>query len=190
MKKLLLLAVTLATVMTTQAQDVRWGIKAGTNMSNVLGDGIDGTKNKFNFVGGAFIENRFTDAFSLSVEALYSIQGALLKSESGEKKRLNTSYINVPLLANFYLTDGLALKTGIQAGIPLVSQVKTGSVAVSTENLCPGKSLFDLSIPVGISYQMNSGFLIDFRYNIGLTKMFKDMNTYNSAFQLTVGWSF
>jgi opacity protein-like surface antigen len=53
----------------------------------------------------------------------------------------------------------------------------------------------DLSIPVGISYEFRSHFVIDARYNIGLTKVNKEsvsgVKDYkNNVVSLTVGYKF
>ena len=51
---------------------------------------------------------------------------------------------------------------------------------------------FDVSIPVGVSYQFKVPIVIDARYNIGLTNVNKesDVNCKNQVFQLTVGYKF
>ena len=46
---------------------------------------------------------------------------------------------------------------------------------------------FDLSIPLGLSYEF-SDFVIDARYNLGLTKIAEDMDGKNSVIMLTVGY--
>lgn len=128
-----------------------------------------------------------SDLFALSAEVLYSGQGCATEVEGSSKKAfLNVSYINIPVLANFYLTEGLAIKAGIQPGIPLSTKVKFDGESVDSED----NAQFDLSIPVGISYDLKCGFLVDLRYNIGVTKMHKDVKAQNSVFQLTVGWRF
>jgi len=52
---------------------------------------------------------------------------------------------------------------------------------------------FDFSIPVGISYEFFN-FVIDARYNFGVTKLFDldkvNLDTKNLAFQLTLGYKF
>lgn len=52
---------------------------------------------------------------------------------------------------------------------------------------------FDLSIPMGLSYEFRN-IVLDARYNFGLTKMFDmdkvDLNSKNLAFQLTLGYKF
>ena len=54
---------------------------------------------------------------------------------------------------------------------------------------------FDLSIPVGISYEFNSHFVIDARYNIGITKVNKESepdvkDSRNGVVAITLGYKF
>ena len=46
---------------------------------------------------------------------------------------------------------------------------------------------FNLSIPVGLSYEYKS-FVLDVRYNIGVTKIVKDEKGNNSTFAITLGY--
>ena len=68
---------------------------------------------------------------------------------------------------------------------------------VDMKDVC---NTIDFSIPVGVSYEI-SDFVIDFRYNIGITSVSKnkeikadvieiesDRKTRNSVFMLTVGY--
>ena len=50
---------------------------------------------------------------------------------------------------------------------------------------------FDLSIPVGLSYEYED-FVLDARYNIGTSKLIKSDpdSSKNSVFQLTIGYKF
>ena len=48
---------------------------------------------------------------------------------------------------------------------------------------------FELSIPVGLSYEI-SDFVIDARYNFGVTKVADGDDCKNSVFQFTVGYKF
>jgi hypothetical protein len=49
---------------------------------------------------------------------------------------------------------------------------------------------FNLSIPVGLSYEYQS-FVLDARYNIGVTKLVKDADQgRNSTFSITIGYKF
>ena len=110
------------------------------------------------------------------------MQGYKIK---GVDDAYNLDYINVPVLANVYVAPGLALKAGPQIGF--MTRAKCGDFDF--------KDIYktvDFSIPVGASYEI-SDFVIDFRYNIGVTNIFKndgddDGSVRNSVVMLTVGY--
>lgn len=101
-------------------------------------------------------------------------------------------YINVPILANVYVTKGLAVKLGVQPGFKVNAKYDTKAtalgLAVKTSSEPDVKSV-DFSIPVGISYEY-ANFQLDARYNWGLTKIYKHGDDKNSVFQITLGYKF
>ena len=119
-------------------------------------------------------------------------------------------YINIPILAQFYPVKGLALKAGIQPGFCVTKKVKidgTASVGPGltepfTEDVKLGDAVkdfafaipvgvkdFAFAIPVGVSYEYES-FVVDARYNIGVTKALKDADSRHSVFSITLGYKF
>ena len=116
--------------------------------------------------------------------------------------KIELGYVNVPILLNAYLFKGFALKAGVQLGFMTNASEKVtveGSAGNVTEkyeldqDVMDNMEKFDVSIPVGISYQFNVPIVIDARYNIGLTNAIKDNGdeSYkNMSFQLTVGYKF
>ena len=135
---------------------------------------------KVGLAAGAELEYQMNETFALSVGALYSMQGS--KAEAG---KVNLDYINIPILANAYIAKGLAVKVGVQPAFKVSSKIKAGGVEVDVNDI---KS-FDLSIPVGLSYEI-SDFVIDARYNWGVTKLMDGYDSKNSVFQFTVGYKF
>ena len=104
-----------------------------------------------------------------------------------------TDYVNIPIMANIYLVQGLALKLGIQPAFNV-----NASYTASTQGIDVSASLsdfgvkvksFDFAIPVGLSYEFNN-IVIDGRYNIGVTKMVENDDSKNSVFQFTLGYKF
>lgn len=125
----------------------------------------------------------------MSAGVLYSMQGAKASEESVDYT-LKLDYLNVPILANFYVSKGLALKLGVQPGFKLSSKVKGEASGVTAElEVEDGVKSVDLSIPVGISYQYQN-LVFDARYNWGVTKIIDDADSKNSVFQITVGYKF
>ena len=95
--------------------------------------------------------------------------------------------------ANFYVAKGFALKAGIQPAFNVSSKVKADGVSLDWNKFFKDTDgeikTFDFSIPVGASYQI-SDFVIDARYNFGLTKLTSLSDSKNSVFQITLGYKF
>lgn len=81
------------------------------------------------------------------------------------------------------------MKLGLQPGFKVND--KTSVEAGQEGNIdAPSKAkAFDLSVPVGVSYEYNN-FQLDARYNWGLTKVYEGSKTKNSVFQITLGYKF
>lgn len=148
----------------------------------------DDTKARVGLVVGPEFEYFVTDKFSLAGGVLYSQQGAEIKDLD---VTWEIDYLNIPVTANFYVLKGLALKAGIQPGVNL--SVKLSSDKKNVDADTDGVKGFDLSIPVGLSYEFHR-FVLDARYNIGITKIFDEdkvkLDSKNLTFQLTLGYKF
>ena len=162
MKKVLLSIAALFTVATyASAQETGFGFgpKVGINLSNqTLLDG----DYKTGLTAGVFADYRFSNLFALSADVLYSRQGT-----KGEGVKVKTDNLNIPILANFYLVKGLAVKAGIQPGFLLKAKNNDVDVKAAYKKA-------DVAVPVGVSYLFNCGLILDARYNIGLTSLAKD----------------
>ena len=189
MKKLILMAVAalMATTSIKAQNPGEFYLKpmVGGTLSTLSGKYVNDAKMKFGFVGGFELGHDFSDVFGLSLGALYTMEGA--KGKDNAKVKLE--YINVPLLANVYLTKGLAIKAGPQIGF--MTKAKGDDDINKDINLKPFCNKVDFSIPVGLSYEF-SDFIIDARYNIGLSKVIKKDYTTgsvrNGVIMLTVGY--
>ena len=194
MKKLLLMAAVMLSSVGAFAQHAVGSFtlqpKVGINITNTTNYG-DYAKARVDFAGGLEGEYQVSDIFSLSAGLMYSRQGykgktyttnVLGQTVSVKGKDWKPSYLNVPVLANVYVVPGLAVKLGVQPGFMID---KDDAEDVNT---------FDLSIPVGLSYEYNN-FVLDGRYNWGVTKINKNSvkgfdDTRNSVFQITLGYKF
>lgn len=191
MKKLFLAVVAMMVSAATFAQNEVGQLtiqpKVGVNIANIT-DAV-GADPRIGLAAGAEFEYGLTDNIGLSAGVLYSMQGAKASEESVDYT-LKLDYLNVPILANFYVSKGLALKLGVQPGFKLSSKVKGEASGVTAElEVEDGVKSVDLSIPVGISYQYQN-LVFDARYNWGVTKIIDDADSKNSVFQITVGYKF
>ena len=119
MKKLLFFALGLVGICTAASAQTGfgWGVKGGLNITGMTNS--EEGQSKTGFVVGAFADYRFTQKFALSVDALYSRQGVSFGKTGDVRSKTRLNYLNVPILANYYIFDGLAVKAGIQPGFLL-----------------------------------------------------------------------
>lgn len=190
------------------------------------------------FIIGAEFEHQISKRFSLAAGLYYSKQGCGWENHEENHNnfkdfkfnykiefvdaKIDLGYINLPLVANVYLFKGFAIKTGVQIGFLTDTKVKF-NVNLSSKDQNYYESInynssiknqcekFDISIPVGLSYQVPTiPIYIDSRVNFGLKKVNKDKTLMiegiggetgsaiinldkdlkNLVFQLTVGYKF
>ena len=154
---------------------------------------------------GAEFEYQVAQPFSLAAGLNFAMQGCQwenYKDGNHELKdpKLEFTYLNLPVVANVYIFKGFAIKAGVQVGFLMSAKLKYDLKGDKT-NVNFDSSIkdqcqkVDVSIPMGISYQVPTiPIYIDARYNLGLTKIFKDdlsdKSSKNQVFQLTVGYKF
>ncbi len=190
MKKIIFSLIALVSVGAASAQ-WSYGPKVGMNIASLSGEG---TSSKVGLLIGGFAEYQFSK-FSVSGELLYSQQGAKFEDFTDgpvtyKNQKENLGYLNVPILANYYITEGLAVKAGIQPGFLLGAKHKWDGGDADTKDDFKG---MDFSIPVGLSYSFDMGLIIDARYNIGVSDIVKDNDgdaVHNNVFAISVGWRF
>jgi hypothetical protein len=195
MKKLMMIAALMVATLSANAQQMFIKPMVGGTLSTLTGD-TDGAKMKIGLVGGAEFGYNINDMFAVTAGALVSMQGAKSDDTPLIKDASTTlTYLNIPVLANVYVAPGLAIKAGLQPGF-LLSQKAKGDMLIGNNSWeefektgTDGMKKFDLSIPLGLSYEI-SDFVIDARYNLGLTNINdgNDEKVKNGVIMLTVGY--
>lgn len=165
---------------------------------------------------------QLTSLIGLSAGVGYSFQGTKyedfeLDDAVSEDKpstkicdtKLDLRYITFPITASVYVADGLALKAGIQPAVCVGKDIKSKIVLAESgmdyESEYERISGFDLSVPVGLSYEYEN-VILEARYNIGLTDTYKKSDSdmasgakptadggrkhKNSVIMFTVGYKF
>jgi len=217
MKNLLLSAAAAALVAVAAApaacaQSVRFGLKAGGNLSNLSGDlaNQDQYQNRFGFHGGAMLNVGLVgdDLLALQLEGLYSQKGfkyadqqvTVLGSTYRNTGSVRYDYIDVPLLLRVK-TSGVFFEAGPQYSYLLnISTDRTRTVngnatsaSTATADLGHVKRN-ELGYAAGLGFQADNGFLLGLRYNGAFTDFAKDgysdnefRNARHSTFQAYIG---
>ena len=234
MKRLLTLAALVAIAMSASAQfekgsfsiQPKIGIGSAfiTNMPDLRQDisdvgvpGVTGvidlTRSVFPaFTAGAEVEYQVADKVGLTAGLTYSLEGGSWKSVHRgplfiESPSYALGYLNLPIVANFYVVEGLALKAGVQFGFLTNANLRmkveyndptnpANQISKRVkESIIDDARRFRCCIPVGLSYEFEDPhFVLDLRYHIDLTRINKDAeetgNLRNSTVLLTLGYKF
>ena len=206
MKKLLTLMALMAVALSAQAQyeegDITIQPKVGMTISNIT----DGDKSKINLTYGVEFERFFTDQFSASLGVMFTNQGCKYDIYSADGAgnvsddlKLDIYYGTLPIMANYYVLPGFALKAGIQPAFRVKARIEQNGNKIDLDNAIDAMydgndnklNTFDLSIPVGLSYEY-AHITVDARYNFGVTKLISnaDKGIYNKVFIMTLGYKF
>ena len=173
--------------------------KVGINLANYRGDDFidkgESSDLRAGLAVGAELEYQFTHWLSASLAAMYSMQGAKVHVGATypvyiDKVTFKTDYINFPVMANFYVTKNLALKLGLQPGFMIRDKYDipgNEKLSGSFSRVDIQTNDFDLSIPMGFGLCFGRA-VLDCRYNLGLTHVFKERDIENSVFQFTFGY--
>ncbi|WP_426483999.1 porin family protein [Flavobacterium sp. 2] len=207
MKKLILSAVAVMAFGFANAQDVKFGLKGGFNLSNISGDteGLN-FKSKAGFNVGGFAEIKLSDEFAIQPEILYSTQGAKVKNQEVELPsgtyttdvNFNLSYINIPVMFKYYVAEQFNIQAGPQIGFLTSAKMKAKVDGFNGSSETDAKEFFeslDFGLNLGAGYDFTDHFSADIRYNLGLANIAKtqdgdDSKLHNGVFSLSVGYKF
>ena len=199
MKKLMIMAAFMVAAVTANAQGEVGSLtiqpKIGMNLANVVNaKNIGDSKLLVGMAGGVEAEYVVADKFSVALGALYSKQGCAFKIPDGvpvDYVHMSLDYLNIPIVANYYIIPGLAIKAGIQPSFLMGANLKTkGSGNTASVKIKDDLKTFDLAIPLGASYEYKN-VVFDVRYNLSVLKLNKeelDKNLRNSVIQFTLGY--
>lgn len=197
MKKLLLIFAVIAITGLTQifSQEINFGAKAGVNFADITGDNADSFDGLTSFHFGLVAEIMISDMFAFQPELLYSAQGSDWEEDyEGDtyKGTVKAGYLNVPLMAKYYVAEGFSLEAGPQIG--LLMSATSEQDGFDDQDIKDDLKGIDFGLNLGVGYKLESGLNFGARYNLGLTDandgLEEDVTYKNSVIQISVGYFF
>lgn len=179
------------------ALSIKYGVKAGVNLSNMSNDMTfdPGFSMGTGFQVGALVNFHWgqrtesslpgTGLWGLQPEILFSNQ--VIKSD-GDDIKLN--YIKVPVMLKVYPLSRLSVEVGPEFSYLISSSPESLEIEDATVKVedCKG---FNFGAGVGAAYEFNFGLMVGARYSMGFTDLGKNLKwKNNSNVQITVGWLF
>lgn len=176
MRKLFLFIFLLCSVAKGMAQQEEGTFRiephVGTSITNLTHADMNAT------VGGILGLNaqcQFSERFGVVTGVDYVNYGA-----KHDHVKLTLGYIEVPMLAKYYVYKGLSVYTGAEFGYN-VCDGRTDILLLSEANK------FAAGIPVGMTYDFKH-FSINAQYYLGLTKVYKDFDYRSRGVRITLGY--
>ncbi|NNC49456.1 MAG: PorT family protein [Flaviramulus sp.] len=156
-------------------QGVKYGVRAGYNISNLHFDGAPTMENKHrNSVFIGFLADiRLSKTVSLIPELQFSAEGA-------NAEVLHLDYIQMPILINFRLSEKIHAGFGPQAGLK-IHKYEDGAANLAYSAL------------VGVDYKISYAIFADVRYTYGIRNVFDEksgVSAKNTNIQIGVGYKF
>lgn len=194
MKKVFLAIAVVIGFGVANAQSVKYGVKAGLNVANVSNlDSEIKFDSRVAYHIGAMAEIGLTEQFAVQPEVLFSVQG-VTKKEGEASATLNLNYVNVPVMAKYYVIEGLSLEVGPQVGFLTTAEFKLEGAGKEsgTKDVKDNFKKVDFGLNFGASYNYQN-FNLGVRYNLGLTDVAKEKEgdaKKNGVFQVSLGYFF
>ena len=222
MKKIMMIAALMVATVSAKAQNEvgQISIKPTVGLNFASMTKYDDSKTRTGLNIGLEAEYGVAQNFSVTAGLFYSQQGVKFNDinldvdwfdlNTGElggysfkgKATYKLDYLNIPIMAQYYVAKGFAIKAGIQPGFNVLKKVNLdgtlyqggvqGGNPKSVDESYKldkndGVKSFQFAIPVGLSYEYKN-IVLDARYNIALAKAFKYGDTRHSVFSITLGY--
>lgn len=198
MKKLLAVIATAFITISASAQSEAGSFtlkpNVGFTYTTATGDWGEGADGAFALTAGVegmyMVNEKFGAALGLNYTG-YNTSQEVYTSLDGDKKDddiYSNYYFNIPVMANYYVAPGFALKAGVALNILSTAKIDGKDKNAGHDVKDWYKSTF-FSIPVGASYEIND-FVFDARYNLGVSKVAEGFDGTFNALTFTVGYKF
>ncbi|GGA76462.1 hypothetical protein GCM10008015_16340 [Flavobacterium palustre] len=170
MKKVILSVVAVFAFGLANAQEVKFGVIAGADFatSKIEVEGLNVSNNTTAFFGGFFADFTASEKFHVQPELV------IVTADGG-------SQLQLPILAKYYIADKVSVLAGPDLLFDLNEKIE-------------GFKSFGVGIDFGAAYDINEHFMVEAKYNLGLTDFFEDAPSGYSAkvngFFLGLGYKF
>ena len=202
-------------------EGIKFGVRAGLNVADLSGDAVKSFTDLTDLASGALTKEMKPGFYAglyatIPLGSRFAIEPGLGYSEKGTRlngtipfeqfKFINAklegtarlAYLDIPVLAKAYITDGLYVYAGPQASVMLSgkARVKASAFGFSAYNndfdVKDQLRTVDFAVVGGLGYQTPSGFGISAGYDYGLSSLDKNNNfdAYNRVIKASLNYSF
>ncbi len=182
-KKILIVVAFIIGLGTITAQESRYGMRIGANLSSINSDDLidELDDSRIGIAVGFFADYVLKDKFRLQPELQFSAQG-------NKEEEVQVNYLQLPIVVKYEFSDWFNVHLGPQVGLKIWEWEDNTQAEADF-------STFDFSALIGIGGNITDNFFVDLRYAFGITNVFEesdgaqiDLDGNNSTIQLSVGY--
>jgi hypothetical protein len=140
------------------------GIKGGVNIASL--SGFEG-RSRISAHGGVFLHHTINKNWCFQPELLYSGEGQRYLS-GGVERTLALSYLQLPLMIQYYPAPQIYFEAGPQFGVLVSAQDKVDD-AEEQINAKDDFTQAQVALGLGLGYKVSEQLILYGRYNFGLT---------------------
>lgn len=195
-KKLILALFVLISTNLIAQSEIRFGAKAGVNLTGFHTGKSANTDNVLFNIGG-LAELNLSESFSLQAELLYNRKGGLFHVRNTGVAQFfsidtKLDYIDLPIQAKFEFVKNLSLDIGPQIGFLINSkgEIVNSQNDSGEEVEFTNTNTVDFALNGGLSFKFNDNLFLQARYSYGLTEIFENERYKNSVVSLSLGYFF
>ncbi len=158
-----------SSIMAVKAQDVKFGIKGGLNISKLTNSD---SKTRASFNAGGLVNIALTKEWAIQPELLYSAQGQKYNSALWgfvPSSTLALGYINIPVMVQYSIVPSFYVEAGPQLGFLAGAKLKANGNSTDVKD---SFKTADFGLNIGLGYKFDMGIGISGRYNFGLTNVY------------------
>jgi hypothetical protein len=203
MKKISVILLLAASVSSYAQSPLRFGVKAGANISHmgISNSSFSNLKNSFGpgiYAGGLLeISGPAGSKLKGQIEALYAyhnVKNTFTLNDISSERKTSLSQISVPVMVRYFPIPALSFNAGPSVNFNIASKTKVGDVTIDNKDMDNLQTL-QIGALVGATYYIYKGFFVDGRYNYYFGSVMKKDGdndpTYRlSAIQLGLGYKF
>ncbi|AZA59876.1 porin family protein [Chryseobacterium indoltheticum] len=195
---------TTTTTRSMSSSDVRFGIKAGMNVSSLSkNETLEDQGSKIGFNAGVFANIPVAESFSIQPEVLYSQYGDkydYVVAGNRYSYANHLDYVTVPVMFQYNFIPNLYVEAGPEFGFMVSAKNKAknetnNDVLAESGNYKDNFNTFNVGIGLGAGYYFTDNIGITARYVAGVTDIAKDRPSNsdavrNNTFQVGLAYKF
>lgn len=190
-KKVLIIILLVSTCINAQTS---FGIKGGASMVTLNGNGVDNLNRRVSVHFAGVVEFELSERFSIQPEIMFSAQGAE-QSLNDYQGTWYLNYINLPLLAKYYINNHLSIEGGPYVGFLMNAKLDWNTNEnFGLDELEDRISFIDYGISLGLGYKFQNPIIMGARYNLGIQNVldseYFEGELSHGVFQISIGYLF